>query len=61
MAWEFTARWIEDADVPWQWVWRRVADDSGAVIATSQPFPNLGACIGDARAHGFDDDACSVS
>jgi hypothetical protein len=61
MGWEFTARWIEDADVPWQWVWRRVADDSGAVMATSRPFANLDACIDDARVNGFDDDACSVS
>ena len=61
MGWEFTAQWLEESDVPWQWVWRRIADDSGAVIAQSAPFPNLDACVVDARRNGFDDDACSVS
>ena len=60
MGWEFTAQW-HDADTPWQWVWRRIADDSGAVIAQSQPFSHLDACIADARRNGFDDDACNVA
>ena len=61
MGWEFTAQWIDDADSQWQWVWRRIADDSGALIAESPAFPDLGACIEDARRNGFDDDACNVS
>ena len=58
MGWEFVASWIDDPDVPWQWAWRRVADDSGAVIAESGPFPHLDLCVEDARQHGFDEGDC---
>ena len=61
MGWEFTAQWNDDADTPWRWVWRRIADGSGAVIAESHTFPHLDACIADARRNGFDDDACNIS
>ena len=61
MGWEFTAQWIEDSDIPWQWAWRRIADDSGAVIAESRPFPHLDLCVADAKRNGFDDDACTVA
>jgi hypothetical protein len=37
-------------------VWRRIADDSGAVIAESSAFPQLNLCMEDARRNGFDDD-----
>ena len=39
MGWEFAALWVDGAETPWQWVWRRIADDSGALIAESPPFP----------------------
>ncbi|HEV7800290.1 MAG TPA: hypothetical protein VGP15_04360 [Burkholderiales bacterium] len=60
MGWEFAALWIADPDRPWQWVWRRVADDSGSMIEQSAPFGELDSCIRDAKDHGFDDDACGV-
>ena len=60
MGWEFAALWVDDADIPWQWIWRRIADDSGAVIAESTAFPHLDSCLADARANGFDDDSCSI-
>ena len=56
MGWEFAALWVDDPDTPWQWVWRRIADDNGAVIAESTPFAHLDLCLSDARANGFDDD-----
>ena len=56
MGWEFAALWVDDPDAPWQWVWRRIADDSGAVIAESSAFPQLDVCMEDARRNGFDDD-----
>ena len=56
MGWEFAALWVDDPEVPWQWVWRRIADDSGTVIAESSVFPQLGLCMEDARRNGFDDD-----
>ena len=31
MGWEFAALWVDEAEAPWQWVWRRIADDSGAI------------------------------
>ena len=55
MGWEFAALWVDDLDAPWQWVWRRVADD-GAVIEESSPFQHLDLCLEDARRRGFDDD-----
>jgi len=58
MGWEFAALWADDPDTPWQWIWRRVADDSGAVIEESTAFPHLDLCIEDARKHGFDEDEC---
>ena len=61
MGWEFAALWVDDPDMPWQWVWRRVADDSGALLEQSQAFAELAPCIADATAHGFDDEGCGVS
>ena len=58
MGWEFAALWVDDPDAPWQWVWRRIADDSGAVIAESAAFAHLDQCIVDARVNGFDEDDC---
>jgi hypothetical protein len=58
MGWEFAALWVDDPDATWQWVWRRIADDSGAVIAESAGFRQLEACIEDARGHGFDESGC---
>jgi hypothetical protein len=58
MGWEFAASWLDEPEASWQWVWRRVADDSGHVIAESRPFGNLDLCIADAKANGFDEDGC---
>ena len=58
MGWEFAALWVDDADAPWQWVWRRIADDNGAVLAESHAFPQLDSCIADAKQHGFDEEGC---
>jgi len=55
MGWEFVAMWVDDAEGPWQWVWRRIADDSGDLIAESAGFTHLDRCREDARLHGFDD------
>jgi hypothetical protein len=60
MGWEFAALWVDDPDATWQWVWRRVADDSGAVIAESAAFCDLDRCIEDARANGFDEEGCGL-
>jgi hypothetical protein len=58
MGWEFAALWVDDPDASWQWVWRRVADDSGHVIAESRPFAEMDACVEDARQNGFDEEDC---
>ena len=58
MGWEFAALWIDDSDAPWQWVWRRVADDSGKVMAESAAFADLSACIENAKANCFDTEEC---
>ncbi len=58
MGWEFVASWIDDPDTPWRWVWRRIADDSGALIAESSPFSQLDLCVEDARLNGFDESDC---
>jgi hypothetical protein len=58
MGWEFAALWVDEADSPWQWVWRRVADDSGDIIAESARFAQLDHCIADAKANGFDEEGC---
>jgi hypothetical protein len=58
MGWEFAASWVDQPEASWQWSWRRVADDSGAVIAESHRFPQLDLCIADAKANGFDEDGC---
>ena len=60
MGWEFAAVWGDDPDQAWQWVWRRVADDSGAVLQQSEAFPHLDACIDDARRNGFDQSGCDT-
>ena len=56
MGWEFAALWSDDADAPWQWVWRRIADDSGRVVEESSAFAALEGCMADAKDHGFEDD-----
>ena len=56
MGWEFAALWEDDATL-WNWVWRRVADDSRNVLEQSAPFVQLEACIEDAKKHGFESDA----
>jgi hypothetical protein len=58
MGWEFVALWVDDPDAPWQWVWRRTADDSGELIAESPHFAELDRCVEDARRNGFDEDSC---
>lgn len=58
MAWEFAALWVDDPDAPWQWVWRRIADDNGAVLEESATFVNLDLCLANAREHGFEHDDC---
>lgn len=58
MGWEFAALWPDEPDTPWQWVWRRIADDTGTLIEQSPPFPELDACIRDAKTHGFEEDGC---
>ena len=60
MGWEFAAVWLDDPDLTWRWVWRRVADDSGAVIRESSAFAQLDDCIEDAKQHGFDQDGCGL-
>lgn len=60
MGWEFAALWADDPDATWQWVWRRIADDSGALIAESAAFGELDRCIEDARANGFDEEGCGL-
>lgn len=56
MGWEFAALWVDDPDRPWQWVWRRIADDNGEVIEESSTFAQLALCLADARMKGFDED-----
>ncbi|HYC47564.1 MAG TPA: hypothetical protein VED01_18975 [Burkholderiales bacterium] len=58
MGWEFAALWVDEGDTSWQWVWRRIADDSGSLIAESAPFARLDQCIADARVNGFDEEGC---
>ena len=55
MGWEFAALWNDDAGAPWQWVWRRIADDSGHVVEESRAFDNLDRCVSDAKQNGFED------
>ena len=59
MGWEFAASWVDDPD-QWQWQWRRIADDSGAVIARSPHFAQLEHCIEDAKKNGFEEDGCGA-
>lgn len=59
MGWEFAALSVDDPDMPWQWVWRRVADDSGTLLEQSNPFAGLDACVDDAKRYGFDDDGAA--
>jgi hypothetical protein len=56
MGWEFVAIWADEPDSQWQWIWRRIADDSGALIGKSPGFDQLEDCIADARRNGFDED-----
>jgi hypothetical protein len=58
MGWEFAAVWVDDPRAGWTWTWRRVADDSGTVLAQSGPFIRLEDCLDDARQHGFDEADC---
>jgi len=61
MGWEFAAVWAEEPDSRWEWVWRRVADHSGALLEESSQFPRLADCIAHAKRYGFDDDDCPTS
>jgi hypothetical protein len=61
MGWEFAALWVDEPDERWHWVWRRIADDSGALIEQSRAFAELDGCVEDAKGHGFDDSGCDVS
>ena len=58
MGWEFAAMWVDDPARSWKWTWRRVADDSGAVLQQSSEFSALDDCIEHARKHGFDGSGC---
>ena len=60
MGWEFAALWNDDA-TPWQWVWRRVADDSGQVLQESGAFAELEQCIDDEKKHGFESDTSGAN
>jgi len=60
MGWEFAALWADEPDRAWKWIWRRVTDDSGAVLAQSREFPQLDQCIADARQNGFDESGCDT-
>jgi len=61
MGWEFAAMWADDHDHGWYWMWRRLADDSGAALEQSRRFAALDECIEDAKKHGFDEDGCPTS
>ena len=54
MGWEFAGIWSEDSATAWQWIWRRIADDSGEVVEASAAFSSFEACMDDARKHGFE-------
>ncbi len=58
MGWEFAAVWADEPDKHWYWLWRRVADDSGQLLAESPRFTALEQCIDHARSHGYDEDGC---
>ena len=60
MGWEFAALWTDDAS-PWQWVWRRIADDNGRVLEESRAFDQLDQCIDDAKKNGFEDQTSAGS
>jgi len=61
MSWQFAALWVEDPDGAWKWVWRRVADDSGAVLQQSPEFDQMEDCLENARRNGFDESDCGLS
>ena len=54
MGWEFAGVWTDDASTTWQWIWRRIADDSGEIVEQSGPFESFEACMADARTRGFE-------
>ena len=58
MGWEFAAIWSADPAGSWKWIWRRVADDDGAVLQQSAEFGMLEHCIEDARRNGYDEEDC---
>lgn len=58
MGWEFAAIWVDDPARSWKWTWRRVADDSGAVLEESAEFALLEDCVEDARKNGYDASDC---
>ena len=53
MGWEFAAVWVDES-AAWTWAWRRVADDSGALLQQSNAFTRLEECVEDARRNGFE-------
>jgi hypothetical protein len=50
--------WVDDPARCWKWTWRRVADDSGAVLEQSKDFVQLEDCLDDARRNGFEESGC---
>ena len=60
MGWQIAARWADEPESVWYWVWQRIADDSDIVIAESARFSKLSHCLEDARRHGFDEDDCAA-
>jgi hypothetical protein len=58
MGWEFAAVWVDDPARCWKWNWRRIADDSGAVLEQSKDFVHLEDCVEDARRNGFEESGC---
>jgi hypothetical protein len=60
MGWQFAARWSDEAEPAWNWLWRRVAADSGAVLEESLLFSSLHECVDDARMNGVDESGCGL-
>ncbi|HEV7799479.1 MAG TPA: hypothetical protein VGP15_00255 [Burkholderiales bacterium] len=58
MGWEFAAVWVDDPARAWKWMWRRIGDDSGAVLEHSAQFARLEDCIEDACRNGFEQSGC---
>jgi len=56
VAWEFVSVLaVGEQSTELGWKWRRLADDTRAVLEESEPLPDFAACIDDARKNGFHD------